>query len=538
MTNEFTQFIETTVAQTKALEKAYRLAEWEAAATGTPEANRRQQEAHAAYLRLLADPERHAAAKRLHASGKAADPLTARQLKIIYLVTGENQQDEATIQQLTRLEAEIREQYYNFRGEVGGKKLSDNELDGILTKSRDSAEVQAVWEASKQVGAQVADQVRELARVRNAAARAQGFRDHFQRSLTLNEIDEGELLALFAQLEAATHEPFARLKAEVDAARAAHFGIPMSALRPWHYGDRFFQSPPEMGEVDMDALFADKDPVQLATTTYDGLGMDVRDILARSDLYAREGKNQHAFCTDIDREGDVRTLNNLEPNHRWNETLLHELGHAVYDKYLDYSLPWLLRTPPHTLSTEAIALMMGSLTYDREWLEQIAGVPAAEAAKVSAAAQARERALRLIFTRWVLVMTNFERLLYADPERDLDTLWWDLVEKYQRLTRPEGRRRRPSERSGGGAPDWAAKIHVALYPVYYQNYEIGHLVAAQLQDRLRKHAGGIVGRKAAGQWLMEKFFRPGAREDWAAHVKTATGEALNPQYFVEAAADG
>jgi peptidyl-dipeptidase A len=70
--------------------------------------------------------------------------------------------------------------------------------------------------------------------------------------------------------------------------------------------------------------------------------------------------------------------------------------------------------------------------------------------------------------------------------------------------------------------------------VYYQNYEIGHLVAAQLQDRLRKHAGGIVGRKAAGQWLMEKFFRPGAREDWAAHVQTATGEALNPQYFVDA----
>ena len=232
MTDEIAQFIEATVEPLKPLEKAYNLASWEAAVSGSPEANRREKETQAAQMRFLADPERHATAKRLRESGKAADPLTARQLKIIYLVTGENQQDEATIQQLTRLEAEIREQYYNFRGEVGGKKLSDNELDGILTKSRDSAEVQAVWEASKQVGAQVADQVRELARVRNAAARAQGFRDHFQRSLTLNEIDEGELLALFAQLEAATHEPFARLKAEVDAARAAHFGIPVSALRP------------------------------------------------------------------------------------------------------------------------------------------------------------------------------------------------------------------------------------------------------------------------------------------------------------------
>src|SRR3990172_1947575 len=263
-----------------------------------------------------------------------------------------------------------------------------------------------------------------------------------------------------------------------------------------------------MGEVDMDALFADKDPVQLATTTYDGLGMDVRDILARSDLYARAGKNQHAFCTDIDREGDIRTLNNLQPNHRWNETLLHELGHAVYSKYHDKTLPWLLREFPHLLSTEAIAIMMGSLTYDREWLEQIAGVPAGEAARVSAAAQAQERALRLIFTRWVLVMTNFERALYADPERDLDTLWWDLVERFQMVKRPKGR----------SAPDWAAKIHIALAPVYYQNYELGHLVGAQLRNRLKKHAGGIVGRTQAGQWLIAHFFAPGAREEGTGQI--------------------
>ncbi len=287
-----------------------------------------------------------------------------------------------------------------------------------------------------------------------------------------------------------------------------------------------------MGGVDMDALFADKDPVQLAIATYDGLGMDVRDVLARSDLYAREGKNQHAFCTDIDREGDIRTLNNLQPNHRWNETLLHELGHAVYSKYHGRTLPWLLREYPHLLSTEAIALMMGSLTYDREWLEQIAGVPAGEAARVSAAAQAQERALRLIFTRWVLVMTHFERAMYADPERDLDALWWDLVERFQMVRRPKGRALSVSK--GRSAPDWAAKIHIALAPVYYQNYELGHLVGAQLRDRLQKHADGVVGRKRAGQWLIENFFASGAREDWSAHVKTATGEPLNANYFVQA----
>jgi peptidyl-dipeptidase A len=73
--------------------------------------------------------------------------------------------------------------------------------------------------------------------------------------------------------------------------------------------------------------------------------------------------------------------------------------------------------------------------------------------------------------------------------------------------------------------------------VYYQNYELGTLIAAQLYRHLKKHAGGLVNRKAAGDWLRENFFRPGAREAWSGHVQTATGEALNPQYFVEALAE-
>jgi peptidyl-dipeptidase A len=515
-------FLQTQTDQIRALYKAYTTAAWEAAITGTPEANQRETDAQAAYMRYFADPALYAETKRLLESG-LADPWQARQVKLLYLDAAQNQQDEATIQKLTQLEAAVRGQYYNFRPEVRGQRMSDNELDNLLAQSADSDLAREAWEASKQIGAQVAEPVRALARVRNAAAQKQGFRDFFHRSLTLSEIDESQLLQLFADLETATEAPFTRLKADIDAARAAHFGLPVSDLRPWHYGDRFFQDPPEMGAVNMDALFATQDAVALSTATYDGLGLDVRDILARSDLYARAGKNQHAFCTDIDREGDVRTLNNLENNHRWNETLLHELGHAIYDKFHDKQLPWLLRTTAHTLSTEAIAILMGSLTYDAEWLEQIVGVPAAEAQRVAAAARQRERAVRLIFTRWVLVLTNFERLMYADPERDLDTLWWDLVERYQKLARPANRRN----------PDWAAKIHVALYPVYYQNYELGHLITAQLQAVLRRVAGGLVNRPAAGRWLVEKFFAPGATVDWATHVALATGEPLNTRYFVE-----
>ena len=65
------------------------------------------------------------------------------------------------------------------------------------------------------------------------------------------------------------------------------------------------------------------------------------------------GKNQHAFCIHIDRKGDVRVLANVRPTAKWMETMLHEYGHAVYDKQLNPALPFALRTPAHLITTEA-----------------------------------------------------------------------------------------------------------------------------------------------------------------------------------------
>jgi peptidyl-dipeptidase A len=518
------EWIDEVIMQVAPLEKAYALAEWESAISGSAEANRRTQEAQAALFRFWADPDRHALAGQFDGNRQTVDPVTSRQIRLIRLETAKAQRDEEAIQRLTELEARVRDHYYNFRGEMDGTKKSDNELDDILANSRDTEEVKAAWEASKQVGQQAAGLIRQLAHVRNAAARAQGFRDHFQKALELDEIDEGMLSRLFSDLEASSETPFAELKADIDRRRAALFAIRPEELRPWHFGDPFFQRVPKTGTVDMDAIITDKDPAALAIATYDGLRMDVRGILARSDLYPRAGKNQHAFCIDIDRHGDVRTLNNLVPNMRWTTTLHHELGHAAYYIYIDPELPWLLRAPSHTLTTEAIAQLMGRLVGDREWLIRIAEIPASEADIVARAAAETARAENLIFIRWCMVMTAFERALYANPDSDLDNLWWELVERYQHVHRPEGRQ----------APDWAAKYHLALAPVYYHNYALGLLLTAQFDFHLRRAAGGFVGNVAAGDWLKSRVFRPGASQVWTEHITSATGEPLNPNYFVEA----
>ena len=83
-------------------------------------------------------------------------------------------------------------------------------------------------------------------------------------------------------------------------------------------------------------------------------------VLERSDLYPRAAKNQHAFCIDIDRDGDVRVLCNVTASSRWIETMLHEFGHATYFAEVDRTLPWTLRTM-HSLTTEGVAMMFGRL---------------------------------------------------------------------------------------------------------------------------------------------------------------------------------
>jgi peptidyl-dipeptidase A len=125
---------------------------------------------------------------------------------------------------------------------------------------------------------------------------------------------------LLNELAAKTDEPFRKAKAEMDAELSARFNVPAGQLMPWHYAEPFFQEAPMIGEYDFDVIFAGKDMEALALRTYEGLGMDVGDILERSDLYEREGKDQHAFCMHVDREGDVRTLCNLKPTLRWMET--------------------------------------------------------------------------------------------------------------------------------------------------------------------------------------------------------------------------
>jgi peptidyl-dipeptidase A len=211
------------------------------------------------------------------------------------------------------------------------------------------------------------------------------------------------------------------------------------------------------------------------------------------------------------------------------DTVLHELGHAVYDVGIDRRLPYNLREPSHAFTTEGVAMLCGALAKTPSWMIAYADADRAQVEKLSQAVLAQRRREQLVFARWTMVMLHFEKALYEDPDQDLNTLWWDYVEKYQQL-------RRPADRD---EPDWAAKPHFTIAPVYYHNYMMGELFAAQLRHRLAELAGhkgptselSFNGRKEFGDHLKKKVFRPGNVWPWSKFVRRETGEPLTAKYF-------
>jgi oligoendopeptidase F len=116
----------------------------------------------------------------------------------------------------------------------------------------------------------------------------------------------------------------------------------------------------------------------------------------------------------------------------------------------------------------------------------------------------------------------FERELYANPDQDLNRLWWKLVEEIQFVHPPEQ----------VDYPHWAAKIHFTIAPVYYHNYLLGELTASQFDQYIKKQISTVTFHERVGRFFKEKVFYPGDRYGWQGMIERATGEKLNPEHFV------
>ena len=432
---------------------------WDATASGKDEYYDLYANLDIQLTKIFSNSEDFQKIKTFKETGKISDPILSRELEVVYYQFLANQADTSLLKKITELSTEVEKNFNVFRGKIDGKPVTGNDISNILKTSNDIALRKKAWEASKQVGPVVKSDMIKLAKLRNESAKAMGFDNYYQMKLVVNEQDPDELIKLFDELEKETRAPYIEAKQEMDSVLASRFNINIEDIRPWHYADPFFQSAPVITEIKLDPYYADKDIVKLVADFYKSIGIDVEPILSKSDLYERKGKYPHAYCTNIDRKDDVRIMTNVRPTEEWAGTVLHELGHAIYEIYMDRNLPFTLREPAHIFTTEAVAMFFGRLSKNANWMQEMMKISDEEREKIDKATRKTLRLEQLIFSRWVQVMVHFEKSLYENPDQDLNKLWWDIVEKYQMVKRPEGR----------NMPDWATKIHICSAPVYYPN---------------------------------------------------------------------
>lgn len=507
------QFLQEFCQRASLLATMHNKALWILETTGSSDAADLKSALDTEYKLLFHDKKSYE--KLLKWEKETEDRVKKREIEVLKKEFFKQQVPEELLKKISEKEACLAKLYASFRPEAFSKALSENAIRKALKEEKSEEKRKKIWEASKEIGVIQAPHILELVRLRNRMAKTLGFNDYFCLQLEMQEVDPQRLDFLLDDLAKKSEKAYEKTFSEIEEKLKRSFGG--KTVYPWHWSDPFGQEDP-LEQKSLGNLVEDLDFLQAAKHFYSLFGFDVEAILQRSDHFEKKGKSQHAFCINIDREKDIRVLNNIQPSIKWLETLLHELGHAVYEEGFDPDLPWALKEPPHMITTEAIALLMGRFAYRKDSLKILS--------KKKIDKEGIEEGLKrrqLIFSRWVLVMHFFEKALYENPDRDLNALWWDLVQKYQKISPPEGRKAKA---------DWAAKYHIGLAPVYYYSYLLGELFASLIEETVGKKGFDLISDETGG-FLKEKIFFPGNSLPFEKLIERATGKALEVDAWVK-----
>ncbi len=525
---ELKELLEKADADLQPLRKAYAELYWEASLSGLKKDFAKLGEAELALRKKLGDSELYEElTTRLNDPG-VQDVLIRRWAHLLRLEMVPNRLSDEILTDIIAREKKIEAKVNTFRPKLDGKAASMNDVKEILRNSKDSDERRAAWEASKEIGPEIAEDIRELVRVRNVSARSLGYPDHYRMNLELQEIDEARLFSSLGRFSNLSEDNYRRIKARLDRLLADMFDVEAVDLAPWHYSDPFFQEVPPVFGIETDSIFAGKDILKWSTSYFKGMGLPINKVIEKGDYEERKGKYPNAYCLDVDREGDVRVLMNVKNNTEWASTALHEFGHAAYDLNIDKKLPHTLRQPAHIAVTEGIAMFFDRMVKDMEWLMTMFKLKGDKVRELEKPLAEMRRVELAILSRWILVMVHFERGLYRDPDHDQQMRWWDLVERFQLIRAPKTR---------ADKADWATKIHIASSPVYYHNYLLGAWIASQLEsamirDLKLEDPALWYAEPRVGKWLKENLFQEGARWEFNELIKNITGSTVQPDDFI------
>ncbi len=400
-------------------------------------------------------------------------------------------------QEIMLLTRNLADRIIAHRYVVHGNRYDLGAIRGMVRSSPDRELRRAAWASSSELSQELAQNMLQLFKLRNAAAQEAGFDNYVDMSLQINGMATAEVEAILQELTAATETTYQSILQ----AGAAKLGL--SSIQPWDVQYILEQA----GDVPNEHF--PKDNILPALHQWgEAMGIDLKQL----------GISHHWI--DIPYNGltmtlnrkDIRILGNPTDGYAYYKTAFHEVGHALHSALKQVESTVLRRESG--IFTEGLAEVFGYISHHPEWMRQM-GLNDAQIQS----ALAGSLGPWFFYLRQRTAYCLFEYAAYKNPEQDLDQLFAQTE-----ATIAGGR--------VDSTPRWAANAWYVSYPVYWQNYVLADVMSSQVHHHLEQEYGSLYNSRAAYNFVNQHYIAPGATIPWMQKIETATGTRLNAQALI------
>lgn len=354
-------------------------------------------------------------------------------------------------------------------------------------------------------GNRIAEDIALVARNRNQAVSRMGYNSYYDFMLLADGVNKQDLANLLEQLDRHSSEKY---RQALDSLKNV---LRLDDIRIWDIDYAF-----EDIDRRMLPFYGAENQRGLLESTLDGLGFRLRAL----PIYFMTIDGQHiphlgdVFAMHI--PDDVRIPVSLANGMNSLETLFGQAGRSLYATHIDPD-GYLLTQAPAPCFEEGMARVIGGLVELSAWKRKYAGLP--ETLVIES--KVRREFLRLFNLRLTLANIYFEQKMYADPFADLQQVYAAIFEEFMQFP------------LGGDFRPWAADISYVLNPVRFQNHLIAECIAAQTYHYLTEKYDSVLDNQRTREFLVQNYYRFGARDDWQTLLERGTGEKLNGKYYFD-----
>src|SRR5438034_3394296 len=245
------QFLALANAGYQAVYRVNSEAQWTAVTDVTPEHDAAAEATGKAFAAFNGNAAIINEARELLMHQKELSEITVRQLKQLLLNAAEGPMTNPELVS-KRVAAETKQASLmnGFEFKLNGQKITANEIDNKLEKSADLAERKAVWEASKEIGPALKQNLVALRDLRNGVAKEMKYPDYFSLEVAAYGMTTDEMLKMLDDWMATLRPLYLQLHTWAKYKLAEKFHQPLPKKIPAHWiNNRWGQKWPGLVEA-------------------------------------------------------------------------------------------------------------------------------------------------------------------------------------------------------------------------------------------------------------------------------------------------